>query len=398
MHTPSSAPQSTPSRASRPVLLSLHKEADRTKLDRLMAQHEIRDVIDRYEPQLRELFAVEHPSVTAGDFEQAFSEYNVHVTQEIPLHQHGTWVYFPWNGSLVHILDDADFQRVRMARNNPLLSDIEQQRFYSATISIAGLSVGNSVALAIVLQGGARHIKLADHDVLDLSNLNRIRASINILGISKVEITARQIYALNPYADVETFPQGLTTDNIESFVSGSSVLVDEMDSIEWKVRLREAARTYNIPLVSAADLDRISIIDIERYDQQPSPPFFQGRLAIHSAEDVKNLSKMDTGRHIAQLLGIENHTPRMLTALTQLGKTIVSWPQLGPTAQAGGTYITYCVERIINGKPLNSMRAVISLDQIFDPDYFDDGEVAERNEAIAAFQKIFAPDHKKTHE
>jgi tRNA A37 threonylcarbamoyladenosine dehydratase len=45
-----------------------------------------------------------------------------------------------------------------------------------------------------------------------LSNLNRIRAGIEYLGLPKVEMAARQTYTLNPFAEVDLFRDGLKDD------------------------------------------------------------------------------------------------------------------------------------------------------------------------------------------
>src|SRR6185436_13942414 len=118
------------------------------------------------------------------------------------------------------------------------------EKFYNAKVGIGGLSIGSSVAIALVLQGGAKNIRIADFDVLALSNTNRIRAGVQSLGLPKTEITARQIYEINPYAKVETFNDGLNEKNIKNFVKGLAVLVDEMDNLSIKFLLRIEAKKH----------------------------------------------------------------------------------------------------------------------------------------------------------
>ena len=79
----------------------------------------------------------------------------------------------------------------------------------------------------------------------------------------------------------------------------------------------------------------------------------------------------------------------MLESLKEIGKTVVSWPQLGPTASMGGAFLTYCIERIANSKPMESGRHVISLDAILDPAYSSAKETDERNTTIEAFKNMF---------
>lgn len=357
----------------KPEIFTLQNQADRTRFETLLVSDGVQRVVDTYKAQVEELFAIQNPPLKfSPDFTSAFETHYSELTKQDSEIRLGCWIYFPWNKTLIHLLEEKDFQVVRTARNKPLLTQEEQTSFYNTTVAIAGLSVGNAVALSIVHQGGARKIKIADHDTLDLSNLNRIRGDVASLGGSKVEMTARQIYELNPYAEIELYPDGINDGNIKEFVAGADVLVDEMDNLAWKYRLREMAQKRKLPVVSAADLDRCSILSVERFDQDQNTPYFNGALGDVTLESLTSLSKLDTGRMIAKLLGIENQTPRMFSSLQLLGKEIISWPQLGPTASMGGALLVYCVERIANNKPMSSGTHAISLDALLDPQYMSE--------------------------
>lgn len=354
-----------------PQILDLHTEKDRRALSRLIAARRVRHVNDDYEAELREYFEVMNPTlVYTPDFDGKFHAYLNSIKKKMPLWRHGRWVYFPWLSTLSHILDDKEFQMVRTARNRNLITADEQERFYHSVIGVAGLSVGNSVALAIVLQGGARHIKLADNDRLALSNLNRVRAGVQNIGLSKIELTAREIYTINPYAHVELFPDGLNKKNISRFFRGVralDIVIDEIDNFAVKYLIREQARKYRIPVLMGADNGDNAIIDIERYDQDPHTPFFHGRLGAIGYDDLSRMDKFSTGKTIAAYLGLENTTMRALQSLQHMGKTIVSWPQLGGAALLNGAAIAYCVRKILNNQVLENNRALISLDEKLDP-------------------------------
>lgn len=366
------AQKSQTERDSRPVIFDLAHASDQDTVAALFAAGNVQHVRDDYATQLEEYFATMHPAlVYAPGFTDAFRAYEHALRQEIPLWQQGRWVYFPWINTLAHILEDAAFQRVRTARNQNLITAAEQKKFYQATIGIAGLSVGNSVALAIVLQGGARRIRLADHDSLALSNLNRIRAGVENLGLSKVAMTAREIYALNPYTEVEMFSDGLDKENIARFFDGPpqlDIMIDEIDNLAMKYLIREQARARRIAVVMAADNGDSGVVDIERYDEDPNTPFFHGRLGPTSYDDLAALDKFGTGRMIARLVGAKNITDRMERSLAEMGKTIVSWPQLGGAALLNGSAVAYCVRKILNREPLEKNRAIISLDEKLIPD------------------------------
>jgi tRNA A37 threonylcarbamoyladenosine dehydratase len=378
---------------SKPVIFRLNARGDQEKLSSLLSNGKVAQVVDDFEEQHKELFGINNPSqVYTPDFPKLFQNYYLALQAQAPLYQHGTWVFFSWLSTLVHLLDDADFQKVRTGRNKNLITAEEQEKFYNATVGIGGLSVGNSVALAIALQGGARHIRLADMDRLALTNLNRIRSGVQDLGLLKVEMTARQIYALNPYATVETFPEGLTPANIGAFFEGPpklDIVIDELDNIAIKCLIREQAKKYRLAVVMAADNGDNAVVDIERYDEDPNLEFFHGRIGKVSYEELLKLDKFGIGKTITKHIGPENVTEKMQQSLLQMGKTIVSWPQLGGAALLNGSAVAYCVRQILNKEPIENNRALISLDEKLLPDYNSPAEVQKRQNIAENFKKIF---------
>ena len=378
---------------SKPLILDLQETKDQATLEILIKEHNIQRVVDDFEEQLKEYFQVTNPSIVyAKGFEEKFSAYLDELQEKSPLWQQGRWAYFPWLSTIVHLLEDKEFQLARTARNRNLITKEEQEKFYNAVIGIGGLSIGNSVALAIALQGGGQYIRLADFDTVSLSNLNRIRGGIEYLGLQKVEMTARQIYELNPYAIVDIFSEGLTKENINKFFEGPpklDIVIDELDNIAIKYLLREQAKKHRTPLLMGADNGDNAVVDIERYDLDPQPKFFHGRIGETSYEDLAKLDKFGIGKTITKHIGPENVTQRMRQSLVEMGKTIVSWPQLGGTALLNGSAIAYCARKILNNEPLASNRAIISFDELFIPEYNSPEEKQKRAKISEEFKKVF---------
>lgn len=375
---------------SAPVLFDLSRQGDRQRLARLFKSRAVQHVRDDFTEQLREHFQISNPAlVYAPGFEEKFQAHLAALAKKKPLWQQGRWVYFPWLSTLTHILEDREFQMVRTARNRNLITAEEQEKFYHSVIGIAGLSVGNSAALAIVLQGGGRHIRLADYDALALSNLNRIRTGIGSLGLSKAEMTCRQIYELNPYAKVDLFLDGINEKNIAKFFAGppkADIVIDEIDNLGMKYRVREYAKKLRIPVIMGTDDGDDAVVEIERYDLYPMTPLFHGRLGMVSYEELKSLPKIKAGFTVARHVGAENVPLRMQESLAEIGKTIVSWPQLGGSALLNGCALAYCARKILAGQPLVANRAVISLDEKLEPGY----NSAPRRKKRIAIARAFA--------
>jgi molybdopterin/thiamine biosynthesis adenylyltransferase len=337
-------------------------------------------IVDEYEGQLRELFYIRNAHLTEGSIEASKHEQHFissHRKSHADFSFCGSWAYYPWTGMLVHALSEDLYQEVRTARNQQLVTKPEQKRFARAVVGIAGLSIGNSVALTLSYSGGANTMKLADPDVFSASNLNRVRVPLQYLGAKKVHVAAQQIYEINPYAKLILYPEGITDKNIENFLTGTpklDIVVDEMDDIKLKIFLRLAARSARIPLVMATDNGDNAIVDVERYDldpytkpfdtlpQLPLPDVARGisygePLALTIKEKVKLATK---------LVGAHNAAPRMQQSLLYVGNTLKSWPQLGVAAFLGGSALTYVIKKLALGQSVKSGKTHISLDGIFE--------------------------------
>ena len=374
-----------------PVFFNLSQSEDQSRVHTLIDEGKIQVTIDDYEELQLELFGVHNPTkVYAPTFKQEFAEYYQSLEKSKLLHEDGVWVYFPWSSKLVHILHEDDFQLVRTARNMNLISREEQKKYYNACVAIGGLSVGSSVAFALVLQGGPKHIKLADMDRLALSNTNRILMGIDNLGILKTEMAARRIYEINPYAHVELFNDGLHPDNIDEFFKGVDIMIDELDNIAVKYLIREKAKQYKIPVLMGTDNGDNAVIDIERYDTEENITYFHGRMGDDiTYESLTTLDKFGIGKMATKCVGPENVTIKMQESLLEMGKTIVSWPQLGGAALINGAAVAYCVRKILNGQLVENNRALFSLDEKLVPNYFSEEEIKKRADAANTFKKIF---------
>lgn len=375
---------------SKPTIFNLSQSKEHARFEKLVKDGAIKQISDDYEEEQRELFGIKNPSkVYALGFEEAFQEHYRSLSATKPLSEHGRWAYFPWRYLATHILSENEYRLVRTARNQNLITKEEQEKFYNATIGIGGLSVGSSVAFAIALGGGGKRMKLADMDRLALSNTNRVLAGADRLGMLKVEMAARTIYEINPYAEIELHPEGLTPENIEEFFDGLDIVIDELDNLAVKYLIREHAKKRRIAIVMAADNGDNAVVDIERYDLDPQPEFFHGRMGEVSYEMLKGLDKFGIGKMITKHVGPENVTERMQQSLTEMGKTIVSWPQLGGAALVNGAAVAYCVRKILNGQPLEANRALVSLDEKLVPDYTTPEAAARRQKISGDFAKGF---------
>jgi hypothetical protein len=120
------------------------------------------------------------------------------------------WAYYPWRRAVVRILGHRTFGAVRLDRNRNLITADEQARVGELRVGVIGLSVGHAVAYTLAAEGLCGELRLADFDDLELSNLNRVPATVFDLGVNKATVAARRIAELDPYLPVRVLASGIT--------------------------------------------------------------------------------------------------------------------------------------------------------------------------------------------
>lgn len=356
-----------------PLRFSLRDSAHRQALRELIDTGSVIAIRDNIKEAVQELYDIEYPhekdllvKTKFDEFQRAFDE------------EYGTWVYFPWSRYLVRFPEQSDLRKLRTSRNRDLVTEQEQQRLYDASVAVFGLSVGSNVVDSLLLQGIGGTLIVADMDYLEPSNLNRIRAPYQDVGLSKIDNIAKRISETDPYIVQVHYHDGLTEHNLEEIMNTHrpAVLVDEMDQLEMKVKLRQRARRAAVAVISAADDGNDTLVDIERYDLDHDKALFNGiipadilqRIERGEVRDRKMLGMM-IGRYF---IGPDHIPLRMFQSLDRVGKTLPSWPQLGGAAVLAGVVSAYCARQIILGKPLREGRYVIGPESTLSLEHEDD--------------------------
>lgn len=354
-----------------PIVINMGAAGAEQELKQLVTKQPIVRLFDNYDEQLAELFLSNNAQLFKANLEvkrSSIADYLKAHYGTTPAWKKGSWVYYPWDGTLLHVLEQELFWRLRTLRNQILLTDNEQAAFRSINIGCVGMSVGSNGAAAIALTSGSQHLKLADGAVFSGSNLNRVRTAVRNIGLNKCVVMAREIYEMNPYMKIEATAYNIDQSNIAQFFDKPwklDLVVDEIDDLETKVRLRVEAKKRAIPVIMVTEPGNQVMLDVERYDLDPSLELFNGLApGVEQLLEKKDLTQREKLKFVAKIIGVKNLPLRDQQAMLKVGATIPSAPQLGSTAMMAGGVIGFAARELAaNPSNLKSGRHIISIEK-----------------------------------
>jgi molybdopterin/thiamine biosynthesis adenylyltransferase len=343
----------------RPQVFRLWHEADRRALTELDASGQVFARHDEIAGQLRELARIRTPQRPKAD---PRPDVVADILAGQPLEEFGAWVFYPWSGRLVHVLDEPEFVEVRTSANRNKITAGEQRHLATKTVGVIGLSVGSAVALTLALERTCGAIKLADFDALELTNLNRLRGRVCDLGVNKAILAARQIAEIDPYLDVHVYPAGIDASTVDGFFDESpriDVVVEECDTAWVKLAVREHARARGVPVVMECS-DR-GMLDVERFDLEPERPLLHGLLGDLSADALANADRKTEMAAVLKMIGVETLSDRLAASCVEVDTTLATWPQLASEVAHGGATVTTTTRAILLGQDVASGRMHIDI-------------------------------------
>ncbi len=165
-----------------------------------------------------------------------------------------------------------DEQLLRYSRHI-LLNEIGvegQSRLHAAHALIVGAGGLGSPAALFLAASGVGRISLADHDRVDLSNLQRqIAHDMASVGENKAFSAARRMRAMNPEVSVLPLETRLAGEALDQAVAQADVVLDCSDNFATRYAINAACVAHRRPLVSGAAVrfdGQVSVFDLRQAD------------------------------------------------------------------------------------------------------------------------------------
>ncbi len=147
---------------------------------------------------------------------------------------------------------DAAFER-----NIGWIRGDEQQLLRKKRVAIAGMGGVGGFYATTLARLGIEKFHISDFDRFELANFNRqAGAMVSTLGRPKVNVVAEMTSDINPDAQIEMFPEGVRSSNIDRFFKGVDLYIDGLDAFAFQAREMVFAycAEHKIPAITVAPL------------------------------------------------------------------------------------------------------------------------------------------------
>ena len=147
-----------------------------------------------------------------------------------------------------------------------------QDRLSASRALIIGLGGLGSPAAMYLAAAGVGTLAIADHDRVDLSNLQRqiVHRSADI-GRSKADSASDALLALNPGTTIIAFDTRLTGKQLDEQIALADVVLDCSDNFATRFAVNDACVRARTPLVSGAAIRLEGQVAVFRPDHPDSP-------------------------------------------------------------------------------------------------------------------------------
>lgn len=151
------------------------------------------------------------------------------------------------------MLTDAELDRYARQIILPAFGGAGQAKLKAAHVAIVGAGGIGCPAITYLAAAGVGKLTIIDHDVVELSNLQRQPLFTDAdIGASKAAVAADAARRINPHVEAVAVASRLDDSNAAMLLAGASLILDGCDNFATRLTVNRAAVALHIPLLSAA--------------------------------------------------------------------------------------------------------------------------------------------------
>jgi molybdopterin/thiamine biosynthesis adenylyltransferase len=206
-----------------------------------------------------------------------------------------------------------------------LLDDIGiegQEKILAAHVLIIGAGGLGSAAAPYLAAAGVKNISLVDHDVVDLTNLQRqIMHQHNSVGQPKVLSGKNMLEKLNPDLLVNAIEEKADEQLLNKLVPNATVVLDCSDNFSTRQLVNKICVKHNIPLVSGSAIKfdgQVTVLD----SRKSNAPCYACLFPPEQSFDEIQCSTMGVFSPLVGIIG-SMQAAQALQLIMDIGETLV---------------------------------------------------------------------------
>jgi hypothetical protein len=243
-------------------------------------------------------------------------------------------------------LDHEAFYTALIERNTGLIPARWQGRLRTTRFVIAGCGSTGGACVMPLIRSGAERLVILDSGTYELNNLNRQDATLADLESNKARATERRGHAVNPFADIVVYEDGVTADTIALRLERGDVVIDAIDvttdsGVRAKIALHEAACRLRLKVLTAYDIAATQFIELFDYSKVSKP--LGGRI-----------QEPPTANRVLRALIPPRALPRDIFGelIARRKDPSRGFPQLAMTSTLLGALVVPYLLRVLDGRPV----------------------------------------------
>lgn len=151
------------------------------------------------------------------------------------------------------VFSDAELERYSRHILLPQVGAKGQARLKDASVLVVGAGGLGAPLIAQLAASGVGRIGVMDHDVLELSNLQRqVLFTTADIGRPKAEAAVERALAINPLIRVAAYVRRATAETLEARLAEYDLVCDGTDNFESRLAVSDACVRHGRTLVSGA--------------------------------------------------------------------------------------------------------------------------------------------------
>ena len=183
----------------------------------------------------------------------------------------------------------------KFSRTEALIGKEAMKKLANSTVCIFGIGGVGSFALEAIVRAGVGNIIIADHAIIDETNINRQLIALNsTVGKMKTQVAVSRMKDINPEISITAFDDFVNSENTLKIIpSNTDYIIDAIDSVSSKLDLIEYALENNISIICCMGTgnklhpEKLMISDIFKTSVDPLARVMRSELKKRGIKKLK---------------------------------------------------------------------------------------------------------------